>query len=109
VLEPLDLGDVSVPVDDGATVLEPGGEPGLSPLARAGVVHHPDLHAVDFDDALPRECLLERLLVHVSAHTGDGRAELLELLKELHRDEVAGVQHEVGARDQPNALLGQRP
>jgi hypothetical protein len=109
MLEPLDLGDVRVPVDDRAAVLEPGREPGFAPLARARVVHHPDLHAVHIDNPLLRQHLLESLLVHVSADAGYGRAELLELLEELRRNEVAGVQHQIGTRDQPHALVGQRP
>jgi hypothetical protein len=109
MLEPLDLRDVRVSVDDRAAVLEAGGEPGFAPLARAGVVHHPDPHLADLDDPLPRQRLLEGLLVHVPAHADDGWAELLELLQELGRNEVAGVQQEVGPRDQTDAFLGERP
>jgi len=109
MLEPLDLREVCVPVDDRAAVLESGGEPRFAPLARAGVVHHPDLHAVDLDDTLPGQYLFEGPLVHVSADAGQRRAELLQLLHELRRHEVAGVQQEVGARDQTDALLRERP
>ena len=106
MLEPLDLWDVRVAVDDRAAVLEPGSKPCFSALARARVVHHADPHGVDLDDALLRQRLLQRLLVHVSADGDDGRAELLQVLQDLRRDEVSGMQHEIGTRDQPHALVG---
>jgi len=109
MLKPLHLRNVGVTVDERTAVLETGGEPGFAPLARAGVVDHPDLHAVDLDDALPGQCLFEGLLVHVSVDAGQRRPELLQLLQELRRHEVAGVQQEVGASDQTDALLGERP
>ena len=96
-------------VDDRAAVLEPGCEPRFAPFPRARVVHHSDLNAVHLDDALPRQHLLEGLLVHVSAHAGDGWADLLELSQELRRNEVSCMEHEVRVRDQPHALVGQRP
>ena len=68
-----------------------GRKPRFAPLARAGVVHHSDLDTVHLDDALPRQHLLERLLVHVSAYARDGWTELLQLLQELRRNEVSGV------------------
>ena len=108
MLEPLDLRDVRVAVDDRAAVLEPRGEPGFAALARARVVDHADLHAVHLDDALLRQDLLQGLLVHVSGDADDGRAELLQLLQDLRRNEVSSMQQEIGARDQPHALLGQR-
>jgi hypothetical protein len=108
MLEPLDLRDVRVAVDDRAAVLEPGGEAGFAALAWARVVDDADLNVVHLDDALLRQYLLQGLLVHVSADADDGRAKLLQILQELRRDEVAGMQHEVGIRDQPHALLGQR-
>jgi hypothetical protein len=108
MLEPLDLRNVRVAVHDRAAVLEPSGEPCFSALARARVVNHADPHGVDLDDALLRERLLQGLLVHVSGDGDDGRAELLEVLQDLRRDEVSGMHQEIGARDQPNALVGQR-
>jgi hypothetical protein len=108
MLEPLDLRDVRVAVDDRAAVLEPGGEPGFAALARAWIVDHADLHVVHLDDALLRQNLLQSLLVHVSADADDGRAELLQLLQDLRRDEISGMQQEIGSRDQPYALIGQR-
>ena len=108
MLEPLDLGDVRVAVDDRAAVLEPGREPGFATLARARVVDHADLHAVHLDDALLRQYLLEGLLVHVSGNRDDGRAELLQVLQDLRRDEVTGMKHEIGTGDQPHTLVGQR-
>ena len=83
MLEPLDLRDVRVAVDDRAAVLEPGRKPCLSPLARARVVNHPDPHGVDLDDPLLRQRLLQRLLVHVSGDGDDGRAELPQVLAGL--------------------------
>ena len=93
MLEPLDLRNVRVPVDDRAAVLEPGGEPCFSSLARARVVHHADPHGVHLDDALLRQHLLQGLLVHVSGYGDDGRPELLQVLQNLRGDEVAGMQH----------------
>lgn len=92
MLEALDLRGVRVPVDHRAAVLEPGGEPGFPAFARSRVVNHADLDAVDLDDPLLRQHLLQRLLVHVSADAHDGRAQLPQLLQKLRRDEVAGVQ-----------------
>jgi hypothetical protein len=109
MLEALDLRDVRVSVDDGAAVLEPRGEPRFATLAWPGVVHHPDLHAVDRDDTLPRQRLLERLLVHISVDAHERWAKLLQPPQEFRRDEVAGVQQEVGACNQPDAFCGERP
>ena len=108
MLEPLDLRDVRVAVDDCAAVLEPDGESCFSALARARVVDHADLHVVHFDDALLRQHLLQSLLVHVSGDGNDGRAELLQVLQDLRRNEVSGMKHEIGTGDQPHALVGQR-
>jgi hypothetical protein len=108
VLEPFDLWDMRVAVDDRAAVLETCGEPGFAAFARPCVVDHPNLHVVDLDNTLLREYLLQGLLIHVSADPDNGRAELLQVLQNLRREEVAGMQHEVGTRDQPHALVGQR-
>jgi len=108
MLEPLDLRNVRVAVHDRAAVLEPGGKPCFSALTRARVVDHADPHGVDLDDALLRQRLLQGLLVHVSGDGDDGRAELLDVLQDLRRDEVSGMQDQVGTRDQPHALVGQR-
>ena len=105
MLEPLDLRNVRVAVDDRAAVLEPGGKPGFSAFARARVVDHADPHAVDLDDALLRQRLLQGLLVHVSGDGDDGRAELLQVLQDLRRDEVSGMQDEIGTRYEPHALV----
>jgi hypothetical protein len=108
MLEALDLRNVRVAVDDRVAVLEPGGKPCLSALARAGVVDHADPHGIDLDDALLRQHLLQGLLVHVSGDGDDGRAELLQVLQDLRGDEVTGVKHDIGTCDQPHALVGQR-
>ena len=108
MLEPLDLRDVRVAVDDCAAILEPGGESCFSALARARVVDHADLHVVHLHDALLRQHLLQGLLVHVSGNGDDGRAELLQVLQDLRRDEVTGMKHEIGTGDQPHTLVGQR-
>jgi hypothetical protein len=71
-------------------------------------VDHADPHGVDLDDALLRQRLLQGLLVHVSRDGDDGRAELLQVLQDLRRREVSGMQHEIGTRYQPYALVGQR-
>ena len=109
VLEALDLRDVGVAVDDGIAVLEPGRESRLPPLPRPGVMDHADSESPHIDDALLRERLLQRLLVHVPGHTLERRPELRELLVELQRHEVAGMQHEVGLGHLADTLSGQRP
>ena len=63
MLEPLDLWNVRVAVDDRPAVLKPRGEAGFATLARARVVDHADLHAVHLNDALLWQYLLEGLLV----------------------------------------------
>ena len=108
MLEPLDLRKVRVAVDDRAAVLEPRCKPCFSTLARAGVVDHADPNGVNLDHALLRQHLLQGLLVHVSGDGDDRRAELLQVLQDLGRDEVSGMQHQIGTRDQPHALVGQR-
>lgn len=108
MLEPLDLRNVRVSVDDRAAVLEPDGKSCFSALARARVVDHPDLHVVHLDDALLRQYLLKGLLVHISGNGDDGRTEVLQVLQDLRRDEVTGMKHEIGTGDQPHALVGQR-
>ena len=108
MLKTLDLRNVRVAVDHRTAVLEPGGKPRFSALARARVVDHPDPHGVDLDDALLRQDLLQGFLVHVSRDGDDGWAELLQVLQDLRRDEVSGMQHQVRTRDQPHALIGQR-
>ena len=80
----------------------------LPPHARAPVVDDPDPDAPGLDDALLRQPRLQGRLVHVAVHAGDGRPDPLQSLEELGRDEVAGVQHELGAAEQPHALVGQR-
>ena len=60
MLEPLDLRQVRVAVDDRRAALEAGGEPCLPPGPRTGVVDHPDPHVSDIDDALLRQRCLER-------------------------------------------------
>ena len=45
--------------------------------------------------------------VHVVSDV-HGRADLLQLLEKLRRDEVAGVQNELGTREQAHAIVGQR-
>jgi hypothetical protein len=107
VLEALHLRDVRVPIDDGVAVLETRRQPGLAPKTRAGIVNDPDPEAVDLDDTLPGQPLLKGLLVHVPADTFEQRPELPELLIEDARDEVAAVQQNVGAADQPDALSRQ--
>ena len=106
MLETLDLRNVCVAIDDRAAVLEPGSEPCFSALARARVVDHADPHGVDLDDPLLRQHLLQSLLVHISGDADDGRTKLLQVLQDLRRDEVSGMQHEIGTRDQPHALVG---
>ena len=51
--------------------------------------------------------LVKRGLSPVSWLGDDGRAELLQVLQDLRRDEVSGMQDEIGTGDQPHALLGQ--
>lgn len=106
MLEALDLRDVRMPVDDSGAVLEPGREPRFATVAWPGVVHHPDLHAVHLDDAVSRQCLLEGRLVHVSGDAGERWPEGSEVLVELCRDEVSGVQDEIGTDNQPYAFIG---
>ena len=70
---------------------------------------HADSESRDLDDALLRERLLQRRLVHVPGHALERRPELRELLVELQRHEVAGMQHEVGPGHLADTLVGQRP
>lgn len=106
MLEALHLRDVGVPIDDRVAVLKARRQPGLTPSARARVMHHPDADALDLDDALPRQNLLQRGLVHVPGHALDRRPDRAQLLEEPHGHEVAAVEHEVGASEQPHALVG---
>jgi hypothetical protein len=109
VLEALYLGNMGVPVDHSVAVLEPGREPGLSPETRAGIVDHPDPHALDLDDSLPRQGLFEGLLVHVPGHPLHRRTDRSQLLEEGGRHEISAVQHELRPPEQPDALVRQRP
>jgi hypothetical protein len=72
-------------------------------------VDHADSEPRDFHDALLRERLLQRPLVHVSGHSFERRPELRELVVELQRHEVAGVKHEVGPGHLADTLLWKRP
>ena len=109
MLEALDLRDVGVAVDDGLAVREPRGQPGLAAEPRPGVVNHPDLDVRDLDDPLLGQHPFQRLLVHVPADAFDGRSKCAQLLEEVGGDEVATVEDEIRRRDQPDALIGQRP
>jgi hypothetical protein len=109
MLELLDLRHVSVPVDHGVAILETRRQTSLPPRPPPGVVDHPDPDSLDLDHPLPRQCLLQGRLVHVAADALDGRPDPTKLLEELLRDEVAAVQHEVGAGDQAYTLVGKPP
>jgi len=109
VLESLHLGDVGVSVNHGVAILEPGSEPGLSLKTRTRIVDHRDPDALDLDDPLPRQGLLEGLLVHVPGYSLDRRADRPQLVKEGGRHEISSVQHELRALEQPDALGRQRP
>jgi hypothetical protein len=71
-------------------------------------VHHPNPPAGDVDHALTRKRLAHCRLVHVSVHALDRRPERTQLVEERRRDEVAAVQDEVGAAQQPRAFLRER-
>ena len=108
MLKALDLRYVRVSVDDGVAVREPSRQPRLAASVRSRHVHHADAHPSHLDDALVRERLLHLGLVHVPVDSLDRRPERAELFEERGGDEVAGVKHEIGAAQQPDALVRQR-
>jgi hypothetical protein len=109
MLEALDLRNVRVAVDDGVAVLEARGEACLPPEARPGVVDHPDADVFDLDDSLLWQRLFQRRLVHVSGDGFERRPDCAQLIEDARRDEVAAVQQELCPRDEPYALVRQRP
>jgi hypothetical protein len=96
VLVLLDLRYVRVAVNHRVTVGKATHEPDLATRPWARDVHHAESRTACVDDALARQSLPQRRLVHVPDHGLDRWAEPQELLQEAHRDEVAGVQDQVG-------------
>ena len=65
-------------------------------------MYEPDPEVFRLDDETRRQRLAEGGLVHVSVHRGDG-ADRLELLEERRRRQVADVEDQVGALEEPKA------
>lgn len=104
VLESLDLRNVRVPVDDGVASGKAGHQAGLATRPGPGDVHHPEPRAGDFDGPLARKSRPQGRLIHVALHALH-RPEGLEVFEESQRDEVAGVDDQVGG---PQSLLAGR-
>jgi hypothetical protein len=99
-LEPLDLRDVRVSVNDCVAIREASSEPRLASDTRAGDVHHADACSFYLDYTLHRKRFLERVLVHVPLHRFDGRSECAQLVEERARDQIAAVQDQVRTAQQ---------
>ena len=106
MLEPLHMGHVRVPVDDGLAVREPGGEPCLAASSRPGNVDHSDPHLPHLDDPFGRKRLAQRLLVHGPDHALHRWTELTQLLEDPGGDEVTSVQDQIRAAQEAQALVG---
>jgi hypothetical protein len=96
-----------VAVDDGRTARKRSDEPFFAARPRAGIVHHPDPHALDLDFAARGQRALQRLLVHVSGHGLQG-AELAQFGQDAFGDDVARVEDQIGLRQDADAL-GRQP
>ena len=109
MLKALDLRNVCVAVDDCLAVLEACCQPRFPPEPRPGVVNHADPDVLDLHHPLLHEDLLQRRLIHVPGDALNRWPDPSQLLEELQRNEIAAVQDEIGACEQPHALVGERP
>ena len=109
MLEPLDLRDVRVSVDEGVAVGKPRREPRLAAGGRAGDVQHPDPSLPHLDDPLDRQRALELGVVHVPADRLDRRAECPQLVERRSGDDVAPVEDQVGGAQSRQTSLGEPP
>jgi hypothetical protein len=71
-------------------------------------VHHADSRAAGLDHELTWERLAQRRLVHVPVD-GPDRPEPSELLEHGGRDDVAGVQDQIGGLETAQALVRDAP
>jgi hypothetical protein len=68
-------------------------------------VHEPDAHAFHVDDPPFGKGRLQRGLVHVAVN-GVDRRQRRQLVEHVRRDDVAGVEDQVGLAEVPQALVG---
>jgi len=104
-LEALDLGNVRVPVDDRIAIRKVAGESERPPLSRAWIVHQTDADASYLCYPAPRQRPFQRKRVHVAGH-GFEWSQLRQLLEHRQRDEITGVQNQVGSSEPVEAPAG---
>jgi hypothetical protein len=105
---PGDLGQMRMAEDDPVAPGEARDQPGFPPGSRPRIVHDAEPGLPQLDHRLRRKERPQFRLVDVPVH-GVDRRELAQLIEHAQRDEVAGVDDQVGRRELAQAGIRQPP